>query len=358
VDASYLLLGWWLYWHYGDTRVMADHFDGFKAWVDFLQTEAKDGVIDYGVWGDWSPPVADAINGSRGWSAVSKDTPYSLMSTGFLFYSEHLLANMAQILGKTAEAAKYEALANKSREVFNRKFWNEKTGGYGANNQSANSLALFMGLVPANRVDRVVDNLAKNVAAHGGHLTTGNICTKYLMEALVTHGKGQVAYQIATQETYPSWGFMLANGATTLWERWELLTEYGMNSHNHPMMGSVSAWFYKYLAGINTDPRAPGFKRIVIHPYPLGDLTWVRSQYASLYGPIRCAWKHEDNSFTLNITVPVNTTATVYVPAADPKQVAEGGRPASSAAGVKWLRNEGGEAVFEVGSGDYEFVAR
>jgi len=358
VDASYLLLGWWLYWHYGDTRVMADHFAGWRAWVDFLQREAKDGIIDYGVWGDWSPPVGEAINGSRGWSAVSRDTPYSLMSTGFLFYSQRLLANMAQILGKKDDAAKYAALADKTREVFNRTFWNEKTGGYGANNQAANSLALFMGLVPAERVPRVVDNLVKDVEAHGGHLTTGNICTKYLLEALATHGHADLAYRIAAQQTYPSWGFMLANGATTLWERWELLTEYGMNSHNHPMMGSVSAWFYKYLAGINTDPQAPGFKRFIIHPYPVGDLTWVRSQYASMYGIIRCAWRKEDGAFHLNVTVPVNTTATVYVPASDASQVTESGKPAARATGVKWVRNEGGAVVFEVGSGDYEFVAK
>ncbi len=358
VDASYLLLGWWLYWHYGDTRVMADHFAGWKAWVDFLQREAKGGIIDYGVWGDWSPPVGEAINGSRGWSAVSKDTPYSLMSTGFLFYSQQLLANMAQILEKKDDAAKYEALAGKTREVFNKTFWNEKTGGYGANNQAANSLALFMGLVPAERVPRVVDNLVKDVHAHGDHLTTGNICTKYLLEALATHGHADLAYRIAAQQTYPSWGFMLANGATTLWERWELLTEYGMNSHNHPMMGSVSAWFYKYLAGINTDPRAPGFKRFIIHPDPVGDLTWVRSQYASMYGMIRSDWRKEDGAFHLKVTVPVNTTATVYVPASDPSQVTESGKPAASATGVKWVRNEGGAAVFEVGSGDYEFVAK
>jgi len=358
VDASYLLLAWWLYWHYGDTRVMADHFAGFKAWVDFLTTQAKDGIISYGTWGDWSPPVAFAIEGSRGSSAVSKETPFELMSTGFLFYSSRLLSNMAQILGKKDEAAKYNALASREAEAFNRKFWNDKTGGYGANNQSANSLVLFMGLVPPNRVPRVVDNLVKDVKAHDAHLTTGNICTKYLLEALATHGHADLAYQIAKQETYPSWGFMLANGATTLWERWELQNGYGMNSHNHPMMGSVSAWFYKYLAGINTDPRAPAFKRFIIHPYPVGDLTWVRSEYDSMYGPIRCAWRREGSDIHLNVTVPVNTSATVYVPASDASQVTEGGKPAAHAPGVRWLRNEDGSAVFEVGSGDYAFVAK
>ena len=358
VDASYLLLAWGLYGHYDDTRAMAEHFDGFKAWVDFLESRAKDGVVPYGSWGDWSPPVEHAVGGSRGTSAVSRETPYPLMSTGFLSYSSRLLANMAQILGKKNEAAKYDALARKEADVFNRAFWNEQTGGYGNNNQSANSLALYMDLVHADRVDRVVDNLVKDVKAHDNHLTTGNICTKYLLEALTRHGHADLAYQIAKQETYPSWGFMLANGATTLWERWELMNGNGMNSHNHPMMGSVSAWFYKYLAGINVDPNAPGFKRFIVRPYPLEDLTFVRSGYASMYGQIRSDWRKEDGAMHLNVTVPANTTATVYVPAGEKSKVTEGGKPAASVPGVKWLRNENGSAVFEVGSGEYEFVAR
>ncbi len=131
-----------------------------------------------------------------------------------------------------------------------------------------------------------------------------------------------------------------------------------MNSHDHPMMGSVGAWFYKYLGGIRTDPQGAGFKRFVIHPYPMGDLTWVRSEYTSMYGEIHSDWRKAGKTFRLNVTVPVNTTATVYVPASDVSQVAEGGKPAARAAGVKWLRNEDGAVVLEVGSGNYEFVAK
>lgn len=358
VDASYLLLAWNMYWHYGDKQILEDHFDGFKAWVDYVAGRAQDGIVPWGTWGDWSPPQAEAIDGSRGWSAVSKNTPYPLMSTAFLSYSSRLVANMARVIGRPADAAKYDALAAKEADVFNRKYWDEKAGGYGANNQASNSIALYMNLVPANRVQRVVGNLVKDVEAHDYHLTTGNICTKYLLEVLVSHGHPDIAYRIARQETYPSWGFMLANGATTLWERWELLNGYGMNSHNHPMMGSVSAWFYKYLAGINVDTTTPGFKRFIIRPYALGDLTWVRSEYSSMQGPIRSSWSREGESFHLKVSVPVNTTATVYVPAADQSQVTEGGNPAANAAGIKWLRSENGSAVFEVGSGDYEFVTQ
>jgi alpha-L-rhamnosidase len=354
VDASYLLLGWFLYQHYGDIQALSDHFNGFKAWTDFLAGKTKDGIVSYGYYGDWSPPRDSSI----GASPISKTTPRELMSTGYLYYCARLVSKMAEILGREDDHSKYAALAQATAAAFNRAYWNDAAGAYGNNDESANSFALFLGLVPENQIPRVVESLVKNVKAANGHLTTGNLCTKYVLEALVMHGHADLAYEIVTQKTYPSWGFMLDNDATTLWERWEKLTGPGMNSYNHPMMGSVGTWLYKYLAGINTDPEAPGFKRIIIHPYPLGDLTWVRSEYTSMYGVIRSAWRKEGTTFHLNVTVPVNTTATVYVPARDVSQVAEGGKPAASAAGVKWLRNENGTSVFEVGSGDYQFTAK
>ncbi len=282
--------------------------------------------MTYGYYGDWAPPSAFTVEGSLGASAVSKDTPVQMMSTGYLYYCSRLLSQMAGILGREGERRTYEGLAQSTGDAFNRKYWNEEAGGYGANNQAGNSFALFLGLVPEDRVPRVVQNLARDVEARGGHLTTGNLCTKYLLEALVEHGQGDIAYRIVTQKSYPSWGSMLANGATTLWERWEHLTGGAMNSHNHPMMGSVSAWFYKYLGGINPDPEAPGFKRIILRPYPLKDLTWVRSEYTSMYGVIRSSWQKENDAFRLSVSVPVNTTATVHVPVDNVNRITEGGK--------------------------------
>jgi len=265
---------------------------------------------------------------------------------------------MAEVLGRNGDKQKYDRLARQVGEAFNREFWDEKAGGYGSNNQASNSFALFLGVVPQDRIGRVVDNLVRDVREHGGHLTTGNLCTKYLLETLTEHGRADVAYEIATKTTYPSWGFMLDNGATTLWERWEYLTGGQMNSHNHPMMGSIGSWFYKYLGGINTDPRGPGFKRFILRPYPIKGLDWVRSEYTSMHGVIRSSWRREGSSFVYRITVPVNTTATVYIPAAGPDQVTEGGKSVAAAEGVRLLRQEDGVMVLEVGSGDYEFLAR
>lgn len=358
VSASYLLLAWYMYQHYGDTRTMAEHFEGFKAWTDFLRSKSANGIVQYGYYGDWSPPAAFSVTGSHGSSAVSKDTPRELMSTGYLFYCAHLVSEMARILGREQDRATYAALAREVSAAFNRKYWNEDSGGYGANNQAANSFALFVGLVPEKAVSRVVANLVRDVRAQGAHLTTGNLCTKYVLETLTTHGHADLAFDIAAQQTYPSWGFMLANGATTLWERWELLTGGGMNSHNHPMMGSVSAWFHKYLGGIRSDPQAPGFKRILIQPYPLEQLTWARAEYTSLYGTIRSAWRREGGTIRLKVSVPVNTTAAVTLPARGVQNITESGRPLAQAEEIKVLQQDPTTITVEVGSGDYEFVSQ
>ena len=356
VSTSYLLLGWFAYQHYNDTHVLAEHFDGFKAWTDFLHSKTKDNIVTYGYYGDWSPPKAFAIAGSEGSSALSKFTPLDYMSTGFLYYDAWLLSHMAETLGKEEDKARYTEMAKEVAAAINRKYWNESAGGYGSNNEAMNSFALFLGIVPESRVQRVVASLVNAVHKNGDHLSTGNLCTKYVLEALTKHGHGDLALKIATQETYPSWGYMLANGATTLWERWENLTGPGMNSHNHPMMGSVSSWFHKYLGGINPDPDMPGFKRIIIRPYLLGDLRWARAEYKSHYGLIRSFWSRDNGNLTLKFTIPANTTARLYIPARKEASIAVGGKQAVMAEGVKFLGTQEGTSVFEVGSGDYEFA--
>lgn len=356
VSVSFLLLAWEHYQRYGDTRPMAKHFDGFRAWVDYVAGTAQDGVVPWGSWGDWAPPANVSVQGSIGAGAMAKNTPLPLTSTGYLYYSAMLLSQMAAALGNADAQKKYQDLAARTHEAFNRAFFVSETGGYGKNNQAANSLALAFGLVPEAQRARVLENLVADVKAHDHHLTTGNLCTKYLMEVLTEGGRTDVAFRIATQETYPSWGFMLANGATTVWERWEYLTGGQMNSHNHPMMGSVGSWFYKYLAGIRPDPAGPGFRRFIVRPHPVAGLDWVRATYRSPYGLIESAWRTQGGRFSLRVSVPVGSTATVFVPGAAAR-ITEGGRPVARAPGVRVVRQEGDTAVLEAVSGSYEFVS-
>jgi alpha-L-rhamnosidase len=355
VSASYFLLAWMLYQHYGDTVTMAEHFDGLKGWVDFLAGRTEEGIVDYSYYGDWSPPEKFALEKH---SAVSRFTPGKLMSTGYLYYGAVLLQRMADVLGRQEDSVHYRQLAEKTAAAFNRQYWDPAAGGYASNNEASNSFALFLGLVPTDRIPAVVASLAKDVEKNGYHLTTGNLCTKYVLEMLTEHGHAELAYRIATQETYPGWGFMLANGASTLWERWEQLTGGGMNSGNHPMMGSVGSWFFKYLAGIRVDPSGPGFKKILIHPYLPSELEWAEGSYRTPYGEVRSSWKREGKGLRFDITVPANSTATVTLPVSADQPLQESGNTAEAQPFVKVLSRGPAETVLAIDSGTYTFTVK
>jgi alpha-L-rhamnosidase len=357
VSASFLLLALKSYEYYGNSRIIADNYSQMKGWVDFLVSRSKDGIVEYSYYGDWSPPAEFGEKG-YGYGAISKNTPGNFISTGYLYYCAKLMTTMADVLGKKEDKAKYETLAAKTLTAFNNKFWDEKAGGYASNNQSCNSFALFLGAPSKERVPRVVANLVQRVKDYNYHLTTGNLCTKYLLEALTEHGHTDIAYKIATQETYPSWGFMLSKGATTLWERWEYETGGSMNSHNHPMMGSVGSWLYKYILGIIPDVESPGFEKFTIRPYIPKDLQYAQGEYKSVKGSIKSGWKKSKGSLELNITVPPNSVATVFIPTTQAKSITEGGKSLADKKEFKFLRMEGKSAVYEIGSGDYSFKSK
>jgi alpha-L-rhamnosidase len=364
VSVCYLLIPWLLYVHYSDTHTMADHFDGMKAWVDYLTSRSQDEIVEYSYYGDWAPPIQFGVQESQGSSAVSKDTPGSLVSTACYIYSARLLSQMARILGKDRDADHYLALSVSAASKFDSVFWDKMDGRYGSNNQSCNAITLYMGIVPVNRKEQVILNLVNQVIANDFHLTTGNICTKYLLEALSEAGRADLAFDIAAQETYPSWGYMLANGATTLWERWEKATGNGMNSHNHPMLGSVDAWFYRFIAGIQADPSGPGFERFDIRPHIIGNLKHARATLKTLRGRISCGWETQENSLVLTLSIPVGCQARVFIPLNATGSLKESDL-------VLWqseqamlplrdgiaLQRAGTHLICSIGSGDYQFTA-
>lgn len=324
VCASFLLFAYESYKFYGNKNLIVDGFDNMKGWVDYLYSRTDNGIVNYSYYGDWCPPREFLVHPDSG---VSKYTPGLYISSGYLYYCATILSQMAEVAGRKSEVAKYKAMAEEVAAAMNREYWDESAGGYGTNNQSANAFALFLGIVPEKNIQRVVDNLVEDVKAHDYHLTTGNLCTKYLMEMLTEYGHADVAYKVATQTTYPGWGFMLANGATTLWERWEYLTGDAMNSHNHPMMGSIGSWFYKYLAGINPEFDHPAFEHFIIKPYIIDGLGFAEGEMNTVKGKIRSAWKTKGRNVTLEVTIPAGTSATVYIPSAKgftPKEVGSG----------------------------------
>lgn len=348
VCASYLLFCARAYEVYGNKQAIADQFEGMKGWTDYLRFRTENGIVDYSYYGDWCPP-RDFLMDPNG-SGVSRDTPGKMISTGYLYYCCRLLSDMAAVLGKADVAAEYDKYAEQTKAAFNREYWDESAGGYASNNQASNAFALYLGLADGSRKERAAANLVKDVRSRDHHLTTGNLCTKYLLDALADNGYVDDAWGIVTQTTYPSWGFMLSKGATTVWERWEYLTGDAMNSHNHPMMASVDAWFYRKLLGINPMFDYPGFARFILKPVVPSGLEWAEGTIETVKGTIRSAWKHKGRAFTWSVDIPANTEALVSVPSADGGVTVNGKR-------VKAAKDSG-YANITLGSGHYEIKSR
>jgi alpha-L-rhamnosidase len=263
-------------------------------------------------------------------------------------------------LDKPTDAKDFEAQAQAVKSTFETRFYKHGQALYDNGTQTSSILALAFKLAPEEDRKAILDRLAvKIVKESDNHVGVGLVGAQWLMRTLADNGLSDVAYSIATQKTYPGWGYMVEQGATTVWELWNGNTaDPAMNSGNHVMqIGDLGVWMYEYLAGIRPDPEQPGFKHIIIHPYLTGDLSFVRASHRSMYGTIASRWERNGNQFRLDVTIPANTTATVYVPSKDVTAVTESGRPATSSAGLRFLRMEGSTAVFEAGSGTYAFAS-
>jgi alpha-L-rhamnosidase len=273
------------------------------------------------------------------------------------------MADMAKAVGKTADEQYYRSLFGSVKTAF-QKAYIASDGQIQGNTQTDYVLALAFNLMPQNLRSRAAELLVKDIQDKGNHLSTGFIGVKYLNPVLTESGNLDLAYQLLFNTTFPSWGYPITAGATTIWERWDGWTaekgfqDAGMNSFNHYSMGSVGEWLYRYVAGIDLDPEVAGYKRIVVHPRPNERLKNAKAEYASIHGTIKVGWIQQERKFTLNVTVPANTTSLVYVPTSNPDNVLEGGKPAKSAEGIKYLKTENGFAVFEVGSGEYAFESQ
>ena len=330
-----------LYQYYGDRRLLAEQYESARRSLEFIRPHADGHIITVGL-GDWSSV---------------EPTTASLLSTAFYYHHAEILSRLATVLGRQDDARQYAVLSQKIKDALNGKFLKPGTGQYDVSTQAGQAFALYYDLVPPDQRQAATRVLLDDILVeHQAHLTTGIFGTKYLLEVLTRIGRADVAYRIVNQKTYPGWGFMLESGATTMWEVWHFSDN--IYSHNHSMFGTVSAWFLSALAGIQPDPAAVGFDKIIIRPQVVGDLTWAKGSYRSIRGMIVSDWRVEDDSLDLNVEIPVNTTATVYVPAQDALQVTESGQPAGEADGVMFLRLEAGAAVYEVGSGRYAFQSK
>ncbi len=344
-----------LYSFYADTRAMENNYETMVRFAGsslLRQVEGKPEIIR-DVLGDWLAPFME-INDTAPNNTMAPPEGLTLYGTASHFQVVKRLGEISRILGRQKEAQEMEVWAGRIARNFNVEFFNQSRQIYQGDipteyRQSANIVPLEYGLVPKEKHDVVLGNLIRDIHAKGDRLSTGFLGTASLMEYLPVKDP-ELAYTLATQKYYPGWGYMIDQGATSMWESWD-----GYSSRNHTPFCLISAYFYGYLAGIQPDYIAPGFKHVIINPSVVGDLEYVNAHHDALTGRIKSSWKRENEKLILEVSIPANTTATIYVPAKSGSAVMESGKPADMQDDVVFLRYIKGKAVYKAGSGNYSF---
>ncbi len=350
-DAA-VIIPWTMYLSYGDKRILEDQYPSMKKWVEYERKRAGD---DY-VWdgdqhfGDWLA-FATTLSDYPG-ATTGKD----LIATAFFAHSTDLLRRTAQVLGKTEDERTYGELLEKIKTAFCREYVSQ-SGRIGENTQTAYTLALQFDLLPENLRKIAAERLAKDVRSFK-HITTGFVGTPYICNVLSRYGYWDEAFMLLNNEKYPSWLYPVKNGATTIWERWDgrkpdgSFQDPGMNSFNHYAYGAIGEWMYRNMAGIKIDESAPGYKHILIEPYPGGGFRKVNASHETVYGKVSSAWELTGKAFEISVGVPVNTTATIRLPKAGPSMTGDFIRKQK---GILDSKQDGDSVLVTVGSGKYTF---
>ena len=337
--SSMVIIPWNIYLFYGDPKILADNYENMKRYVDHITDLSPEGLTSWGL-GDWVP--------------VKSKSPVEFTSSTYYFIDAGILAKTAKLLGKGADHKRYAELAQKIKTAINEKYLDEGTGMYGSGLQTELSVALFWGLVPEDLEEKVAANLAKRVEADNYHIDVGLLGTKSILNALSENGYADIAYRVASQETYPSWGWWIVNGATTLYENWDITASSDI-SLNHIMFGEIGAWFYKALGGIKPDPASPGFKNILLKPNFVPGLDQFEASHEGPYGTIVSSWERNGKKISYLVTVPANSTATLHLPLIKGKKLYEGGKVLKNSSDHILISESADKRVLELQSGTYRF---
>lgn len=292
------IIPWEIYMFYGDSKLLADCYENIKRYVDYVDRTSPEGLTSWGR-GDWVP--------------VKSQSNLELTSSVYFYVDTKILANAAKLFNKQEDYQHYTKLAEKIKNAVNKKFLNRETGIYASGTQTELSVPLQWKIVPEEMIGKVTDNLAVKVKEAGFHLDVGVLGAKALLNALSENGHAETAYKVAVQDTYPSWGWWIVNGATTLLENWDLQAERDI-SDNHMMFGEIGGWFFKGLGGIFPDPEQPGFKNILLRPNFIKELKQFEARHQSPYGMIVSGWEHKGRNITYKVDIPANSTATLSLP--------------------------------------------
>jgi alpha-L-rhamnosidase len=336
-----VIVPWTTWIQYGDRALIEQNWDAMQRWMEFIKSRNPDFLRKNGV----GPNFAD-------WLAPDENTNKDLLATAYWALIAHMMSQMAHTIGKEADAKRYDEVVENIRSAFQKAYIKED-GEVGTGSQTSYVVALYTKMAPESLEPALVDKLVKDIESRNWHLSTGFLGTPFLLFTLANHGRTDLAYRLLLTETYPSWGYMLSKGATTWWERWNGDTgDPSMNSYNHYAFGSVMAWVYRDVGGIDTTADSPGFKEIIVHPHLDSRMTSARAEYDSIYGKIMSDWNGTPSgTFSLRVTIPANTSAKVFLPSISGAHITQDGAAVEP-------RLQDGSYVVQVGSGSYDFEVK
>jgi len=346
-----VVIPWHLWRTYGDRRVLEDCFDAMVAWVAHIRRHNPDLR--------WRHRTGNSYGD---WLQVDANTPRDVLATAYFARSTQIVADTAEVLGRAETAAEHRALHAAIRDAFISSYVGED-GTIEGRTQTGYLLALSFGLLPEALVPAAVEHLAADIEKRNNRLTTGFIGVALLCPVLTDHGRADLAYGLLHQEEFPSWGYSIRHGATTIWERWDGWTEHGgfqsaaMNSFNHYSLGSVGDWLFGRVAGIDQAPGSVAYRELLLRPLPGGRLVWARAEQETARGRVACGWSITDGRITVTVTVPPGSTAVLEIPTPDPGSVREGDSPAAGRPGVLGVEPSGVGATLRLASGRYTVSA-
>ncbi|MDR2937361.1 MAG: family 78 glycoside hydrolase catalytic domain, partial [Prevotellaceae bacterium] len=354
--SAYFMVADMLWKQFGETEPIARHYPYMKKWLNYMKKYmTPEYIVTKDKYGDWCvPPEAKELIHSQD---PARKTDGQLIATAYYYKLLHMMMQFAPLADARDDVREFAPLAENIKKAFNKKFYNEEKGFYGNNSVTSNLLPLAFGMVERQNENRVFQSMLSKIAENKMHISTGVIGTQWLMRELTKRGRADVAYTIASQKTYPGWGYMVESGATTIWELWNGDTASPkMNSHNHVMaLGDLLTWVFEDLAGIKSHPTYKGFRWLWMQPHPTEDLNFVKASYKTPNGIAKSEWKLDKGNFTWKITIPKDSRANILVPAKSVEDIKLNGQMPLNmkAAGVKFVRYEKGRVNLELPAGDY-----
>jgi alpha-L-rhamnosidase len=353
-----VVVPWRMYQNYADTRILRQQFESARRFIDAIEAESPDLIWNTKSYGDW-------LNGDTlkadDYPTQGGEVPQNVYATAFFAYSTEILSRTATVLGDKESARHYAELAEKIRTAFINQFV-DPDGKITGNTQSGYALALNFNLLPENLRQRAAEHMAQAVKKYDTRISTGIQGTIRLMLELTRWGYNDLAYQLMESRRFPSWLYSVDQGATTIWERWDGYVKGRgfqdpvMNSFNHYAIGAVGEWMVRVILGLNPDEQQPGYKHFTIHPQPGGSLTWAKGEYHSIRGRIAVGWKIENSRFILDVTIPPNTLATVYLPASDPEKTTLNGKSIELSPFISNKRTENKLLILNAQPGTWQFA--